>query len=114
MSKLLHRETGFVHVCGHRGNSIASPENTLAALTATRTAGRTSSEIDVVLTSDGELVLMHDDFLDRTTNGKGLCSRAPLEDNRVTLTAAAVTTSGQPVLTGSPPASGGRILSSSH
>jgi glycerophosphoryl diester phosphodiesterase len=78
MFKLLHSETGFVHVCGHRGNSIASPENTLAALTATRTSGGTSAEIDVVLTSDGELVLMHDDFLDRTTTGKGLCSRASL------------------------------------
>jgi glycerophosphoryl diester phosphodiesterase len=82
MFKLLHSETGFVHVCGHRGNSIASPENTLAALTATRNAGGTSAEIDVVLTSDGELVLMHDDFLDRTTNGKGLCSHASLADIR--------------------------------
>jgi glycerophosphoryl diester phosphodiesterase len=82
MFKLLHSETGFVHVCGHRGNSMAAPENTLAALTATRDCGGTSAEIDVVLTSDGELVLMHDDFLDRTTNGKGPCSRASLADIR--------------------------------
>ncbi len=82
MFKLLHSETGFIHVCGHRGNSIAAPENTLAALTATRDCGGTSAEVDVVLTSDGELVLMHDDFLDRTTNGKGLVSRASLADIR--------------------------------
>lgn len=82
MFKLLHSETGFVHVCGHRGNSMVSPENTLAALTATRTSGGTSAEIDVVLTSDGELVLLHDDFLDRTTNGKGLASKASLADIR--------------------------------
>jgi len=82
MFKLLHSETGFVHVCGHRGNSIAAPENTLAALTATRDCGGTSAEIDVVLTLDGELVLLHDDFLDRTTNGKGLASRATLAQMR--------------------------------
>lgn len=82
MFKLLHSETGFVHVCGHRGNSIAAPENTLAALTATRDCGGTSAEIDVVLTSDGELILMHDDFLDRTTDGEGLASRAALADVR--------------------------------
>ena len=72
MFRLLAAGNGFVHVCGHRGNSIASPENTLAALTSTRDNGGTSAEIDVMLTADGELVLMHDDFLDRTTNGNGL------------------------------------------
>ena len=75
MFRLLAAENGFVHVCGHRGNSIASPENTLAALTSTRDAGGTSAEIDVMLTADGELVLMHDDFLDRTTDGSGLVSK---------------------------------------
>lgn len=80
MFKLLQSENGFVHVCGHRGNSIASPENTLAALTATRDSGGTSAEIDVMLTADHEIVLMHDDFLDRTTNGKGLVSNATLAE----------------------------------
>jgi glycerophosphoryl diester phosphodiesterase len=82
MFQLLHSQTGFVHVCGHRGNSIAAPENTLAALTATHDAGGSSAEIDVMLTSDGELVLMHDDFLDRTTDGRGLVSEATLDDIR--------------------------------
>ena len=45
--KLLASENGFVHVCGHRGHSIGAPENTLAALTATRDNGGTSAEIDV-------------------------------------------------------------------
>ncbi|HET7715486.1 MAG TPA: glycerophosphodiester phosphodiesterase family protein [Bauldia sp.] len=80
MFRLLAAENGFVHVCGHRGNSIASPENTLAALTSTAKAGGTSAEIDVMLTSDGELVLMHDDVLDRTTDGTGLVSNARLAD----------------------------------
>ncbi len=82
MFHLLARDNGFVHVCGHRGHSIATPENTLVALTATRDAGGSSAEIDCVLTADGEIVLMHDDFLDRTTNGSGLVSRATLSEIR--------------------------------
>lgn len=82
MFRLLAAENGFVHVCGHRGNSIASPENTLAALTSTRDNGGTSAEIDVMLTADGELVLMHDDFLDRTTGGSGLVSGLTLAEIR--------------------------------
>jgi glycerophosphoryl diester phosphodiesterase len=82
MFQLLARDNGFVHVCGHRGHSIGSPENTLAALTATRQSGGTSAEIDCMLTADGEIVLMHDDFLDRTTDGAGLVNATTLEDIR--------------------------------
>ena len=82
MFQLHARDNGFVHVCGHRGHSIGSPENTLAALTATRDNGGTSAEIDVMLTADGEIVLMHDHFLDRTTSGKGLVSKARLDEIR--------------------------------
>jgi glycerophosphoryl diester phosphodiesterase len=82
MFRLLAAENGFVHVCGHRGHSIGAPENTLAALTATRDHGGTSAEIDIMLTADEQIVLMHDDFLDRTTNGSGLVSRATLADIR--------------------------------
>jgi glycerophosphoryl diester phosphodiesterase len=78
MFQLLAAENGFVHVCGHRGHSIGAPENTLAALTATRENGGTSAEIDIMLTADGEVVLMHDDFLDRTTDGAGLVSDATI------------------------------------
>lgn len=62
---------GFVHVCGHRGHSIAAPENTIPALEAAAAAGATVCEIDVVLSADGEIVLIHDEILDRTTSGKG-------------------------------------------
>ena len=82
MFKLLASDNGFVHVCGHRGHSIGAPENTLAALTATRDNGGTSAEIDVMLTADGEIVLMHDDFVDRTTDGTGLVSQTTLETIR--------------------------------
>jgi glycerophosphoryl diester phosphodiesterase len=82
MFRLLASENGFVHICGHRGHSIGAPENTLAALTATRDNGGTSAEIDCQLTADGEIVLLHDDFLDRTSDGSGLPSRMKWEDMR--------------------------------
>lgn len=82
MYRLLASENGFVHVCGHRGHSIGAPENTLAAFTATRDNGGTSIEIDCQLTADGEIVLLHDDFLDRTTSGNGLPSRMNWPDMR--------------------------------
>jgi glycerophosphoryl diester phosphodiesterase len=69
--RLLFAENGFVHVCGHRGDSGSAPENTLPALESAKRQGATSCEIDIVLTRDGELVLMHDELLDRTTDGKG-------------------------------------------
>jgi glycerophosphoryl diester phosphodiesterase len=65
---------GFIHVCAHRGHSVAAPENTLPAFEAAVTLGATVLEIDVVLTRDDEIVLMHDEILDRTTNGKGRVS----------------------------------------
>lgn len=63
---------GFVHLCGHRGHSLGAPENTLAALRANRALGGTTAEIDAVLTADGEIVVLHDLSVDRTTNGTGV------------------------------------------
>jgi glycerophosphoryl diester phosphodiesterase len=69
----LHSKTnGFVHACGHRGHSIGTPENTMPALEATLTQGGSSAEIDVMLSQDDQIVLMHDYTVDRTTNGHGL------------------------------------------
>ena len=64
-------DNGFTHVCGHRGYSLCFPENTIPGLEGARQAGATTVEIDIVLTRDGEAVLMHDELLDRTTNGHG-------------------------------------------
>jgi glycerophosphoryl diester phosphodiesterase len=64
-------DNGYAHVCGHRGYSLRFPENTIAGLEAARDAGATTVEIDIVLTADGEAVLMHDEILDRTTSGHG-------------------------------------------
>ena len=55
----------------HRGHSIAYPENTMAAFRAAIEAGVDAIESDVHLTADGQLVMLHDETLDRTTNGRG-------------------------------------------
>ena len=58
-------------VTAHRGASHAAPENTLSAMAAAVEAGAEFAELDVRLTADGQVVLMHDRTLDRTTNGTG-------------------------------------------
>ena len=58
-------------ICAHRGASETHPENTLSALREAIRLGAQMIEFDVALTKDGQLVLMHDDTIDRTTNGKG-------------------------------------------
>jgi glycerophosphoryl diester phosphodiesterase len=70
----LAREAGRVHVCGHRGYSLHYPENTLPAFEAARASGATTVEIDVVLTADGEPIVLHDLTVDRTTDGHGFAA----------------------------------------
>lgn len=72
----LHAENGFVHVCGHRGHIVGAPENTMAAFAAAHDRGATTCETDVVLLSDGEIMVIHDLTLDRTTTGQGFVGRA--------------------------------------
>lgn len=58
-------------VIAHRGASAYAPENTLAAIKKAIEMGVDMVEIDVQLTKDKQIVLMHDLTVDRTTNGKG-------------------------------------------
>jgi glycerophosphoryl diester phosphodiesterase len=76
----LAREAGRIHVCGHRGHSAGAPENTLPALRAAAELGATVAEVDVALTRDDEIVLLHDEILDRTTNGKGRVAELTLAE----------------------------------
>ena len=78
----LAREAGRVHVCGHRGYSLRYPENTLPALQAAKAWGATTVEIDVVLTADGEPIVLHDLTLDRTTDGHGFAADLDLDHIR--------------------------------
>ncbi len=61
-------------IVAHRGASSDRPENTVAALRQAIKLKATAVEIDVRTSKDGELFLMHDAKVDRTTNGKGLAS----------------------------------------
>lgn len=58
-------------VFGHRGWSARYPENTMAAFIAALEIGVDGIEFDVHLTKDGEIVVIHDANLERTTNGQG-------------------------------------------
>lgn len=61
-----------VMVYAHRGASAYAPENTLPAFQLAEEQGADGIELDVHLTKDGELVVIHDEKLDRTTDGVGL------------------------------------------
>jgi glycerophosphoryl diester phosphodiesterase len=63
--------TSAVMVIAHRGASSYAPENTLAAFDLALEMGAHHIELDVDLTSDGHIVVIHDDTVDRTTNGSG-------------------------------------------
>jgi glycerophosphoryl diester phosphodiesterase len=64
----------------HRGHSIAYPENTLEAYRQAIELGVEMIECDVSITRDGQLVMMHDTTLDRTTNGTRRVSAATWEE----------------------------------
>jgi glycerophosphoryl diester phosphodiesterase len=61
----------YPRVVAHRGGGTLAPENTLAALVLARNLGFRAVEFDAKLSRDGKLILMHDDTLDRTTDGTG-------------------------------------------
>jgi glycerophosphoryl diester phosphodiesterase len=58
-------------IYAHRGASSAAPENTLAAFQLALDQGADGIELDVMLSRDHQLVVIHDDKVDRTTNGTG-------------------------------------------
>ncbi|MBM3504646.1 MAG: glycerophosphoryl diester phosphodiesterase [Alphaproteobacteria bacterium] len=64
-------------VIGHRGASGHAPENTLVAIERAATLGARWVEVDAKLTADDVLILMHDDTLERTTNGRGAVAAIP-------------------------------------
>jgi glycerophosphoryl diester phosphodiesterase len=59
-------------VIAHRGDHVANPENTLPAYAQAIKAGADYVEIDLRTTKDGRLVSLHNESVDRMTNGKGL------------------------------------------
>lgn len=69
-------------VIAHRGGGGIAPENTLAAFRRSVELGVDVLELDVRSTADGELVVIHDSKVDRTTNGNGLVSDMTFETIR--------------------------------
>lgn len=69
----MHLSTDGVRtlILGHRGAPARAPENTLRAFRAAADLGADGVEVDVQRCVDGRLPLIHDDLVDRTTNGYG-------------------------------------------
>ena len=64
-------------VVAHRCGGSLAPENTLAGLPITAALGFGAVEFDVMLSADNTPWLIHDETLERTSNGKGLVSATP-------------------------------------
>jgi glycerophosphoryl diester phosphodiesterase len=69
-------------VVAHRGANGAAPENTLEAFRLAVEMGADAIELDVHLTADGELAVMHDQTLDRTTNRSGSIATLTMKEIR--------------------------------
>lgn len=72
----------YPRIIAHRCGGRLAAENTLAGLDAAARIGCRGVEFDVVLSADGVPVLMHDDTVDRTTDGSGVVSRLALAQLR--------------------------------
>ncbi len=69
-------------VMAHRGFDDSAPENTMSSFRKALQAGANMIELDVHLSKDGQLVIMHDSTIDRTTTGKGAVKDRTLEELR--------------------------------
>jgi glycerophosphoryl diester phosphodiesterase len=80
-------------VIAHRGDSAHRPENTLASFAGALELGATIVELDVQLTRDGEVIVLHDATLDRTTDRSG-------DARAMTLSEVRAASAGYPALFG--------------
>ena len=71
-----------MYVVGHRSAAAIQPENTLAGFEYAIELGCDYVETDVHLSQDGHLVIIHDDTVDRTTNGSGQVGEMTLAELR--------------------------------
>src|SRR5512139_1882961 len=58
-------------IFAHRGASVYAPENTIAAFKLAIAQQADAVELDVKLSADGQVIVIHDSTVDRTTNGHG-------------------------------------------
>jgi len=69
-------------VVGHRGASAYEPENTVRSIRRAFEMGADAVEVDARVSKDSHVVIIHDETVDRTTNGTGLVSELSLEEIR--------------------------------
>ncbi len=74
MRKIMPKTFYLPKIIGHRGAKAHAPENTLVSFAMAQQAGARWVETDVKESADGVLLLMHDDEIDRTSNGQGKVS----------------------------------------
>lgn len=67
-------------IFAHRGASAYAPENTIAAFVLALDQGADAIELDAKLSADGQVVVMHDETVDRTTDGSGSVKSLTLAD----------------------------------
>jgi len=82
MSNPLRMTPQTMKLAAHRGHRAGAPENTLAAFRLARELGGEgiTCETDLALTKDGQLMLIHDEMVDRTTDGHGLVQNMTMEE----------------------------------
>lgn len=80
--KFSESKKNHIYVAAHRGLSATYPENTMEAFRAAVAAGVDQVETDIRISRDGELVLIHDATVDRTTNGTGRVDELTLAELR--------------------------------
>lgn len=78
--RLLAGQNKRPYIVGHRGACECAPENTMASFREGLAQGADLIELDVQMSADGQLVVMHDQTLERTTNGRGLVIDTPLAE----------------------------------
>jgi glycerophosphoryl diester phosphodiesterase len=71
LTSLSYKNLPSPAIFAHRGSSAHAPENTLASFQLALTQGAPALELDAMLCADGHVVVIHDDSVDRTTNGLG-------------------------------------------
>lgn len=67
-------------ILAHRGGSLIAPENTMVAFKNAAELGVHGFEIDIRLTKDEEIIVFHDEYVDRTTDGSGLVADMTLDE----------------------------------
>jgi glycerophosphoryl diester phosphodiesterase len=80
MSAHLIYQLSLPIIFGHRGANKVAPENTLSSFEKAFELGAPAIELDVMLSSDQRIMVIHDSTLDRTTNGHGLVKEITLNE----------------------------------